>query len=163
MENFSLGWVSASGGSGDKEGNWEKEIFRHYKYQDGGFCYFFTAAAWLIVVLLNGRAAKDGRLTKAQTLLILHSHKTLTYLLCRLTGSHWAQCPWKKAAPISKTHTGFIINQLQVCLCLIPELLFSWRTSTVDKLKKKKKKDSCGTCFCRFTSRHVKLRQYINP
>lgn len=47
-------------------------------------------AVWLFSLSPSCRqfcwTAKDGRFMKAQTLPILRSHKTLTYLLCRLTG-----------------------------------------------------------------------------
>lgn len=47
-------------------------------------------AVWLFSLSPSCRqfcwTAKDGRFMKTQTLPILRSHKTLTYLLCRLTG-----------------------------------------------------------------------------
>lgn len=56
-----------------------------------------TAGSWSYLLVCR-LATEKGRFMKAQTLVILHSHKTLTYLLCRLTwgeGSQWELCPWK--------------------------------------------------------------------
>lgn len=67
--------------------------FYTLQISNSGPCCCACVAIWLITwqpaaaaTLLSGQTAKDGRFMEAQTWLILHSHKTLTYLLCRLTG-----------------------------------------------------------------------------
>lgn len=69
----------------------ENDDFVHYEPLTSGprCCVAMGLITWLpaaAAALPGGQTAKDGRFMEAQTSLILHSHKTLTYLLCRLTG-----------------------------------------------------------------------------
>lgn len=108
-------------------GIWGSDQFHILQSSDCGL--FGCAALWLIIRLpttaaglLSGRTARYGRFIEAQTLLLLHSHKTLTYLLCRRTGrqasSQRVHCPWNKQL-LSHIGWSHIIDQL--CVCCLPD------------------------------------------
>lgn len=92
------------------------------------------AAVWLFgkspdcraaaAALPGGRMAKDDRFMEAQTLPILHSHKTLTYLLCRLTARQAvSECTVPETSSSYFWNTHRLVSQRYKST---PRLPFAW-------------------------------------
>lgn len=111
-------------------------------------------AIWLITwlpaaaaALPGGQAAKDGRFMEAQTSLILRSHKTLTYLLCRLTGREAvSECTVPETSSSSFWNTHRLVSQHHKSTLRLPFASYwdglLWWTADEEK------KDHLETNFC---------------
>lgn len=117
-------------------------------------------AVWLFSLSPSCRqfcwTAKDGRFMKAQTLPILRSHKTLTYLLCRLTGR---QAVSKYTVPETSSYYFWNTQPSLLYIKCTNDFYRYWIYWYEAGLHQQRGKKDCKTDFHRFTFNWVKMQK----